>query len=353
MALYEHWLRPLLFRLPAEPAHDLGLWALGLADIAPGLARFARQQTGATRPRLAQTVAGLNFDNPLGIAAGLDKNGVALVGLFSLGFGFVEVGTVTPRAQSGNESPRLFRVTEQQALINRLGFNNHGASALASRLRELAWRPGPVGVNLGKNKDTPNAMAVDDYLMAAQATQALSDYVVINLSSPNTPGLRALQEPEALVTLLTAVRREVQKPLFLKIAPDLEDEAIDAVCEVVTGCHLDGLLCTNTTIARPFEHPLASQSGGLSGRPLFERSTAVLRRAFQRTQGRLPLIGVGGVFDIDDVWAKICAGASLVQLYTGFIYGGPGLPKRLLAGLEAKLEQTGIARVADAVGRDA
>jgi dihydroorotate dehydrogenase len=352
--MYESLLRPLLFRLPAEPAHHLGLWALGLADLAPGLARWKRARVGADRPTLRLRVAGLDFPNPLGVAAGLDKDGEAIVGLFALGFGSVEVGTVTPRAQPGNPPPRLFRLPEHRALINRFGFNNQGVAALAARLRELQWRPGPVGVNIGKNKDTPNEAAVDDYLACAHGLSPLADYVVVNLSSPNTPGLRALQEPQALRALLEAVRKAVvARPLFLKIAPDLTDDAVDEVVDVARACGADGLICTNTTITRPLAHRLAGETGGLSGRPLFDRSTEVLRRAFRRSGGALPLVGVGGVFDAEDAWRKICAGASLVQVYTGFIYGGPGLPKQILDGLEERATELGLDSIARAVGRDA
>lgn len=344
-------LRRLLFQLPPEAAHHLGLWALGLADLTPGLAR-RRHERLAHHSALRTRVAGLDFPNPLGMAAGFDKDGEVVPGLFALGFGAVEVGTVTPRPQPGNPSPRLFRLPEHQALINRFGFNNAGVLALASRLRELEWRPGPVGVNLGKNKDTPNEAAVEDYLIGARALGPLGDYLAINLSSPNTPGLRALQEPHALEALLRAVRGASTRPLFLKVAPDLTDEALDDVVDVALACGADGLICTNTTVARPFEHPLAAEAGGLSGRPLFERSTQALRRAFRRADGRLTLVGVGGVFDADDAWAKITAGASLVQLYTGFIYGGPELPARILDGLAARVQALGLGAISDAVGRD-
>ncbi|GMU62912.1 MAG: dihydroorotate dehydrogenase (quinone) [Myxococcaceae bacterium] len=351
--MYEALLRPLLFRLPPEPAHHLGLWGLGLLELAPGIARSRRRAARAERSSLKVHVAGLDFPNPLGLAAGLDKDGEAIIGLFSLGFGAVEVGTVTPRPQPGNPPPRLFRLPEERALINRLGFNNLGMHALGARLRELAWRPGPVGVNLGKNKDTPNEAAVEDYVVGARALAPLADYVVVNLSSPNTPGLRALQEPEALAGLLAAVREEVvARPLFLKIAPDLEDEAVDEVVDVARASELDGIICTNTTVTRPVAHPLAKEAGGLSGRPLFDRSTQVLRRAFRRSDGKLPLVGVGGVFDGEDAWRKICAGASLVQLFTGFIYGGPGLPRRILDTLEERVSAAGLDSVAKAVGRD-
>ncbi len=352
--MYRSVLRPVLFRFDAEVAHQLGMWGLSLADTAPGLAKRWRQRAIPERSALRMTVAGLDFPNPVGLAAGLDKNAEAIVGLFALGFGAVEVGTVTPRAQPGNDKPRIFRLREHEALINRLGFNNEGMQAMAGRLRELEWRPAPVGVNIGKNKDTPLEDAVDDYVKCAALLSPLADYVVVNLSSPNTPGLRQLQEPEALASLLRAVRGHVAgRPLFLKIAPDLGDEAIDAVVDVARDCGTDGLICTNTTITRPVEHALAKETGGLSGRPLFNRSTEVVRRAFRRAHGALPIIGVGGIFSGEDAWRKICAGASLVQVYSGFIYEGPALVKRILDTLETKLGETGLDSLSRAVGRDA
>ena len=331
--MYRSLLRPLLFRLPAETAHHIGLWGLSLLDGAENLARAMRRASGGDDARLGVDVAGLHFPNRIGLAAGLDKNAEALVGLFALGFGFVEVGTVTPRAQPGNPTPRLFRMPEQQALLNRMGFNNQGAEAMAARLRELQWRPAPVGVNLGKNKDTPLERADDDYASAAQTLAPLADYLVVNVSSPNTPGLRSLQAPEALQKTLEAVLGKAQgKPVFLKIAPDLADEGIDAAVDVAVSCRIAGLIATNTTLARPFQHRLAGEAGGLSGRPLTSRSTEVVRRCSQRAPA-LPVIGVGGVFSSDDVREKLDAGASLVQVYSGFVYEGPAMVKTLIAGL--------------------
>ncbi len=349
--MYRTLIKPMLFRLDAEVAHHLALGALSFADWVPG---FAQSLRAADRPSLKANVAGLEFPNPVGLAAGLDKNAQAITGLFSLGFGSLEVGTVTPRAQPGNPKPRLFRVPEHGALINRLGFNNEGMEAMATRLAKATWKPGPIGVNIGKNKDTPIESAVEDYVTCAERLSPLADYVVVNLSSPNTPGLRQLQEPEALSALLRAVRVKVHgRPLFLKIAPDLSDEAIDAVVDVARECQSDGLICTNTTITRPFEHVLARETGGLSGKPLFTRSTEVLRRAFRRANGKLPLIGVGGIFDGEGAWQKICSGASLVQLYSGFIYQGPQLIPEILGYLEEKLETLHLKSLSEAVGRDA
>ena len=340
--------KSLLFALDPERAHHLGIAAL------KAMGPFARSLRPAANPLLATRVAGIDFESPVGLAAGLDKNAEAVAGLFGLGFGFVEIGTVTPRPQPGNPKPRLFRLPEHEALINRLGFNNHGAEVVAQRLKAVSWRPGPVGVNLGKNKDTPLENAASDYVACAKVLGPLGDYVVVNLSSPNTPGLRPLQEPEALEGLLRAVRETVTgKPLFLKIAPDLADEAIDTVVDVARACGVDGVICTNTTIARSITHPLAGEVGGLSGKPLRQRSTEVVRRAFAHGKGALPIIGVGGIFTADDAWEKISAGAALVQIYSGFIYRGPGLPASLCEELSERVTQAGLTSIAQAVGRNA
>ena len=282
---------------------------------------------------------------------------MAVQGLFAVGFSAVEIGTITPRPQPGNPKPRLFRLPQHQALINRMGFNNHGAKAAQLRLRELTWRPGPVGANIGKNKDTPLENATDDYLLCVDQLAPFSDYVVINASSPNTPGLRQLQEPDALASLLGAVRARMNevargKPLFLKIAPDLGPEAVDAIVDVAMAARVDGIIATNTTITRPIEDPLAQETGGLSGRPVRELATAVISRAYARSEGALPIIGVGGIFEVQDAYAKIRAGASAVQLYTGFIYQGPVTVGRMLRELAALLRRDGFTSVADAVGAD-
>jgi dihydroorotate dehydrogenase len=344
-------IRPLLFRLPAETAHHAGVWALSLAEGVPGLARWNRDRVKAERPGLNVTLAGLHFPNPVGIAAGLDKNAEAMTGLYSLGSGFIEVGTVTPRPQDGNPKPRVFRLVEEGALINRLGFNNRGADAVAGRLREQSWRPGPLGVNFGKNRDTPLTKAADDYLALAQQLGPLADYAVVNLSSPNTPGLRELQEASALRSLLGAMRRVLPKtPLFLKIAPDLTDDAVRQAVEVTMECKLDALIATNTTLERSVTHPLAKEAGGLSGRPLKARSTQVIRVAFEHAQGVLPIIGVGGIESAADAWEKILAGAALVQLYSGLVFRGPGLVREILDGLEEKLREHKLDSIQAAVG---
>lgn len=333
--------RALLFLLPAELAHRLGVGALALLGKWPWLCRKLRARAlGSMGPELAVEIAGLRFEHPIALAAGLDKDAQAVKGLLALGFSGVELGTLTPLAQPGNPKPRLFRLPSHRALINRMGFNNHGASETARRLERERWRPGPVGVNIGKNKDTPIERAVEDYLACVDTLAPVGDYLVVNASSPNTPGLRQLQEPEQLRALLEAVKARLEivapgKPLFLKIAPDLSETAVDDVVDVALACGISGLIATNTTVARPVEHPLAPEAGGLSGAPVRDLSNEVIRRAVARSGGRLPIIGVGGVFTAEDVREKLRAGASLVQVYTGFIYEGPGMVRRLLRELSS------------------
>ena len=322
--------RPFLFCLDAEKAHDLGLAALEAAY------RTGLNPLLASRPApLPTRVFGIDFPNPVGLAAGLDKNAAHIDALAALGFGFIEVGTVTPRPQPGNPKPRMFRLPEHEAVINRLGFNNGGVDALLRNV-EKATFSGVLGINIGKNKDTPNERAVDDYLHCLDRVYARASYVTVNISSPNTQGLRDLQEEEALKRFLGRLRERQEllaaehgkrTPMLLKIAPDLREEAMDAIAEVVLAAGMDGLICTNTTVARDAvvgdRH--AGEAGGLSGRPVFARSTAVLRGMAQRLGGKLPLVGVGGILDGSDAVAKIAAGASLVQCYTGLVYRGPAL----------------------------
>jgi dihydroorotate dehydrogenase len=350
--------RSLLFQFPAERAHRLGMAGLHQLGRSRGRCEGLRERAlrGAT-PGMAVELAGLRFAHPVALAAGLDKDAEAVDGLFACGFSAVEIGTLTPRPQPGNPTPRLFRLPEHRAVINRMGFNNHGAADAAARLRALTWRPGPLGVNLGKNKDTPLEKAVDDYVACVDALAPLGDYVVVNASSPNTPGLRKLQEPEQLTLLLRAVQERLAsvapgKPLFLKIAPDLTPEAVDEVVDVARACRLAGLIATNTTLARPFEHPLAKEAGGLSGAPVREPANAVIRRAYLRSGGALPIIGVGGVFTAEHVYEKLRAGASVVQVYTGFIYEGPGMVARILPALATLLARDGHARVQDVIGAE-
>jgi len=289
------------------------------------------------------------------LAAGLDKNAEAVPGLFALGFGSIEVGTVTPRAQPGNPKPRLFRIPKHQALINRMGFNNVGAEEVAARLQRLAWHPGPIGANLGKNLDTPIEQAVDDYVLCAQLLAPVCDYLVINASSPNTPGLRGLQEPERLAALLAGVQSSLEKtgmakPLLLKIAPDLSENALDAIVEIAIANRIQGLIATNTTNQRPFHHPLSSQPGGLSGAPLRAMATQAIMRLYTRSGGRLTVVGVGGIFTGAHAYEKILAGASWVQLYTALVYRGPGIAKSILRELEGLLKRDGYSSVTEAIG---
>ncbi len=290
----------------------------------------------AARPSpLPANVFGIDFPNPVGLAAGLDKNGAHIDALAALGFGFIEVGTTTPRAQAGNPKPRMFRLPEHEAVINRLGFNNGGVDALVRNV-ERARFAGVLGINIGKNKDTPNERAVDDYLICLERVYARASYVTVNISSPNTQGLRDLQEEETLKRFIATLRdaqerlaakHRARKPMLVKIAPDLGETELDAIAEVALAQRIDGLICTNTTIDRNViaGAPYAEETGGLSGKPLFNKATAVLAGLAKRVDGKIPLIGVGGITNGDDAAAKVAAGASLVQFYTGMVYRGPGL----------------------------
>jgi dihydroorotate dehydrogenase len=321
--------RAALFRLDPEVAHDLALKSL--STLGPAAALLG---AGADKDE-ARTVMGITFPNPVGLAAGLDKNGAYVDALAALGFGFIEVGTVTPRPQPGNARPRMFRLEEHEALINRLGFNNDGVERMLRNLDRTSFT-GVLGINIGKNFDTPNDRAADDYVACLDAVYARATYVTVNISSPNTQNLRELQSAERLDELLGALmsRREslaahhgTLKPLLVKVAPDLDDAQVAAIAALAVTHRVDGLIATNTTVSRDAVagHRHAAQPGGLSGRPLFAASTKVLAKLAFELQGRVPLIGVGGIMGGADARAKIEAGASLVQVYTGFIYRGPGL----------------------------
>jgi dihydroorotate dehydrogenase len=329
--------RTALFQLDPEVAHAVALKSL--TRLGPLAGVLGSRPSGAE----ARQVMGLEFPNPVGLAAGLDKNGEYLDALGALGFGFVEIGTVTPRPQPGNAKPRLFRLVEREALINRLGFNNHGVERLVANVSRARWR-GVLGINIGKNLDTPLERAADDYVACLEAVYALASYVTVNISSPNTKNLRDLQAPERLGELLAAImargealaaRHGRRRPIALKIAPDLDDAQIDAIAELALAHRVDALIATNTTIAREevAGDPLAAEAGGLSGRPLLRRSTEVLAKLARALGGRVPLIGVGGILDGADARAKIDAGAALVQMYTGFIYRGPALIRDARAAL--------------------
>ena len=346
--MYRLLYRVVLRRVPAEAAH---LWAFGLirgVARVPGAAWLLRRWLGPRDPVLRVRALGLEFPGPLGLAAGFDKDARGTRGLGALGFGFVEVGTVTARAQPGNPRPRMFRLTADRALVNRMGFNNSGAAAAAARLRGRARGP-VVGVNVGKTRAAPDEEAAADYAASARAVAEVADYVVVNVSSPNTPGLRDLQAADRLRPVLAAVRAALDAasegrrvPLLVKIAPDLADADVDVVADLALELGLDGIIATNTTVSRaglasPAAEVAAAGAGGLSGPPLRARALAVLTRLRARAGDRLVLIAAGGIETPDDAWERLRAGATLVQAYTGFVYGGPLWPRRMHAGLAQRI----------------
>lgn len=360
-------LRPALFELDAERAHEAGIGMLFLGFGFP----FYRQPVLHPVERF-----GLKFRNPLGVAAGFDKNGEVVDQLARLGFGFVEVGTVTVRPQPGNPKPRLFRLPEDGALINRLGFNNYGAEHVAERLRKDD-RKCIVGVNIGRNKDVPNEEAVENYLACFDVVHLVADYIAVNISSPNTPGLRELQQADQLDELLGSLQERnrvvspafrrpdsaeepseggtynAPKPLLVKIAPDLSDGDIEAIVDVCGRHAIDGIIATNTTVSRDGLRTAdvgRFGDGGLSGRPIAERSNIVISTIYRYSKGKLPIIGVGGLFTAEDAFDKIAAGASLIQAYTGFVYGGPTFAREINEGLTQILKDRGFGTVDDAVG---
>jgi dihydroorotate dehydrogenase len=354
-------IRPLLFRLDAERAHNLVFTGLVMAERL--LAGHAPQPW--SHPALTQRIWNVDFANPIGLAAGFDKDARAPHVWPLLGFGFAELGTITAHAQPGNPQPRLFRLPADRALINRLGFNNAGADAVAQRLTRLqrtAASQIPIGINIGKSRITPLEEAAADYAHSFQRLAAFADYVVINVSSPNTPGLRDLQAEEQLRHLLAVLvsennawaeqQQRAPRPLLIKVAPDLSDEALASVVAVARAGGAAGLVATNTTIRRDGVTTAVDEAGGLSGAPLRDRATAVVRTLYQLAGGALPIIGVGGVFSADDAYAKIRAGASLVQLYTGMIYEGPRVAYRIARGLVDLLARDGFAHIREAVGKD-
>jgi dihydroorotate dehydrogenase len=352
-------IRPLLFRLDAERSHRLTFGAMREAYRIPGVGAIVRALYRSRVPSLPVEVMGLRFPSPVGLAAGLDKDGRHARPLADLGFGWLELGTVTPRAQPGNPAPRMFRLVPEHALINRMGFNNPGVNAF---VRHIGRSPKPclLGINIGKNRDTPIERAVEDYLHALRAVYIHAAYVAVNISSPNTPGLRALQEQSHLDELLGALKLEqsaltrahgLYVPIALKIAPDLTDEQLEAIARLVLAHRFDAVIATNTTLARPgVAHTLlAGEAGGLSGRPLKERATVVIHKLYGQLQGRVPIIGVGGIESADDAWEKLLAGADLIQVYTALIYEGPGLVRRIVAGLSDRVRASGHVTLAEAV----
>jgi dihydroorotate dehydrogenase len=343
MALYK-LLRPLAFALDAETAHRATIAALSMAPPLP-LPSFA--------PELAQRVAGLEFPSPVGLAAGFDKDGEVPDAMLGLGFGFVEVGTVTPKPQAGNPRPRLFRLKEDRAVINRMGFNSGGQSAALDRLKRRQRR-GIVGVNIGANKDSADRIA--DYAAGVKMMSPAADYLTVNISSPNTPGLRNLQAGGELVELLAAVRdaRMPGVPIFLKVAPDLEKGDHERIVRAAIDTGIDALIVSNTTISRPpLKSPLAKESGGLSGRPLKQLALDQLRLFRASSGGQIPLIAAGGIENAHDAWERITAGASLVQLYSAMVYEGPGIARRIADGLHTLLGISQMSTIAEAIGSDA
>ena len=381
---YRNVLRPVLFSLDSEEIHNRTLKALGRMSrheaLCDALASFYRASRDC-----GIELFGLKFPNPVGLAAGMDKHAAALPVWEALGFGFVELGGVTWHPQPGNPAPRMFRAVSDEALINRMGFNNPGAVAIAAKLAEWRslgfWPKHPVGINLGKSKITPLDRAAEDYASSLRALWPHADFFVVNVSSPNTPNLRQLQDKAALDEILSALQEVNQesatrsvvsrqlsvaadhgprttdnKPILVKVAPDLSFEALDEIGELVGPRRIAGIVATNTTVTRPATSDpglkqIYAEAGGLSGRPLRARSTEIIRHLYHRAKGALPIIGVGGIFNADDAWEKITAGASLVQLYTGLVYEGPRVTKEIVTGLRQRLEASGFASLKEAVGQ--
>jgi len=372
MDIYQVAIRPLLFNLlktDPEQLHSTTIrslkWLSQTSNNPPAswINRRLQESFCLQDARLEQNLFGLNFPNPLGLAAGFDKDGVAAPIWSSLGFGFAELGTVTYHPQPGNPRPRLFRLPLDKAALNRMGFNNSGAAAIAKLLSESQQNliSIPIGINLGKSKVTPLEEAAIDYLNSFRLLKDCGDYFVVNVSSPNTPGLRSLQDAAMLSEILDLLQKEntAQKPLFVKIAPDLEWEAIADIISLAQTYQLAGIIATNTTIRRDqlktqvieqTGKSVLEEAGGISGAPLSDRSTEIIRFIAAQTQGKMPIIGVGGIFSPEDAWEKITAGASLIQVYTGWIYEGPMMVHRILQGLLSKLEQNGLNSISEAVG---
>jgi dihydroorotate dehydrogenase len=384
--LYRGCVRPWLFSFDSEEIHDRTLGFLGGVSRQPVLCEAMASILGAGE--LPVDLLGLRFPNPVGLAAGMDKRAAAVPAWEAMGFGFTELGGVTWHAQPGNPAPRMFRVIPDEALVNRMGFNNPGAGAMAQALAAWKhcgrWPRHPVGINLGKSKATPLELAAEDYAQSFRALRAFVDFFVVNVSSPNTPGLRALQDKAALDEILAALQEEqgevrdawcvvrddgqrphdashaarIQRhhvPVLVKIAPDLSFAALDEILELIGPRWVSGIVATNTTIARPPGTPGRlragySETGGLSGRPLRQRSTEVIRHLRRQTRGMVPIMGVGGIFTAEDAWEKITAGASLVQVYTGLVYEGPSIARDIVAGLKSRLERAGLKRLSEAVG---
>lgn len=359
--LYRNFGKPIFFKMDPEKAHHLVVGGLEKSSVLPGGRAALRIMYGVPEtPDLAVDLFGQHFPTPVGLAAGLDKNAQAVEGFSSIGFGFMEVGTVTPKGQPGNESPRLFRLPSDEALINRMGFNNEGAERMAQRLKKLGKRPIPIAVNIGRNKTTGNDTAHEDYRKCIRTLYPYGDFFVVNISSPNTPDLRSLQHGSELSHLLTQVKEEmelqrkasgVRKSLLVKIAPDVSASELEYMVHTLTETGMDGIIATNTTVQRKgLNHSSAQETGGLSGKPLRDRSTEIISAIYRQTEGKLPIIGSGGIFTSQDAYDKIRAGASLVEIYTALIYEGPEVNRRIHAGLRQLLRRDGFGHISEAVG---
>ena len=364
--LYKSIIRPLLFRKDPEESHEM---ILALMAKAEGFSAILEKFYGVDDPRLAVKIGSLTFSNPVGLAGGFDKNALAPRTIASFGFGFMEIGAITAQAQPGNPKPRLYRLPEDEALINRLGFNNEGAAAIAAKLERLRARgrlPNiPLGMNVGRTKIVQTKDAVGDFLACVERLYRYGDFFTLNVSSPNTPNLRDLQEKNLLRALLSAVQdknRELSarakiepKPVFVKIAPDMEFSQVDEIIDVVKSVHLTGIVATNATafMRENLKSVKGREPGGLSGRPITARVTSFVSHIYKETRGQLPIIGVGGIFNAEDAYEKIKAGASAVQIYTGWIYEGPGAVKRINLGLQRLLERDGLKHISEAVGVEA
>jgi len=362
--LYRKMVRPIFFKMDPETAHHVTISGLQAMGKIPGGTSLLSMMYGVREtPELSMDLWGIRFPNPIGLAAGLDKDGQAVRAFSSIGFGFIEVGTVTPKPQPGNELPRLYRLVQDEALINRMGFNNRGAAYLAKqldRIQRLKQQRIPIALNIGKNKLTSNETATDDYIECIRILYPYGDFFVVNISSPNTPDLRKLQHGDELRQLLEAVTQEMdvqkekyqrQLPILIKIAPDLGDEELEQVVETISKSRISGIIATNTTISRDgLTHQNSREIGGLSGKPLAKRSTEVIRSIYKLTGGRIPIIGSGGVFTAEDAYEKIKAGASLVEIYTALIYSGPGVNQQITRGLSQLLKRDGFKHISEAIG---
>jgi dihydroorotate dehydrogenase len=354
-------LRPLFFSFSPEQAHHLAFSQLEIIQKSSAIRQVLTNQLRVEDKRLKTTVFGLEFSNPVGLAAGFDKNARILPMWRALGFGFAELGTITPRPQAGNPQPRLFRLPDDHAIINRMGFNNDGAEAIRTRLLDFLnsglWPSMPIGINLGKQKETPLEKAPEDYAALLDSFLDLGDYFVVNVSSPNTPGLRELQEKSKLDELLGMVQSRVRsrclphvRPVLMKVAPDLEYSQLDDVIELCLKHGLAGIIATNTTLSREGIKTQIEEAGGLSGKPLQKRATDFVRYIHGKVDGKLKIVGAGGIFSADDAYEKIKAGASLVQVYTGFVYEGPAMARNINRGLLKLLERDGVKNISEAVG---